>query len=1101
MKLQCIKVFLLLTAALFWSACVKDLPEPSEGGEGGMVDVVLSFGSPASTDVTVSTKGELGIVRESNVFNMYVLIFSGNADGSKKLYGHYFDGNNLNQSSLSNYWTVENMATKSSPATNGTLHIRTTQRSGCTIVAVANMNPNDLDVSASLLSTVTTFGDLKGIIATQVRSEVAANSGYFMMTGKVDNVNIEGDTEDSDDISKKSLVLKRLYAKVKFNVRIKKGAPISDFVPDKWEVFNVPTCCYLLERTGADCDAANSPEEFFSTGENGFETETLTTDSSDFYADGKTKVSSHGFTFYMMENRHAPASGISTYADRERQQKNNQTTHEGYCTTTNGDYVYASPYSTYVVLTGKLVMRTSSSGNDNATLDASVRYVIHLGDFSTDVTDFKTERNHCYEYTIYINGASDIRTEVENNDGSAGSYDEDEPGATGRVVVALEKFFDSDCHYSTQVISFHAAYMDPENISWYVETPFNPNGIGPEDIGDDLSQIDYKWVEFRLNTKDPSTGLYTDKRVKYKPHDPPAGAGWSWPPNSQMKDRTMYVNQLVDYLKAQKEKYDRGETDHEFDNDTGEGGPKISVTAFIDEYYYTRNPISGEYDPTLWKMVVNHPMRRLHILASSARSADGESTLIGSSFTIQQRSIQSIYAVQETADLHSAWGMEYTDDNYETGLADYWRNKSWEDCNNTSTTNGRLNTLKLWGVLNPDASVNPTERYWEDYLNLYGTNETAQLWDTEDPDNPDPSVYDYNYLRYSCLSRNRDNNGNDIIDADEIRWYMASDIQLIGVFMGAYGIEGDARLYQKTAAEQAGSGTSWRQHIIASNRYVFPAGSSELNSDEWRNSNKYPRVIWAEEGITGSNLNYSGSGQTPKFSTRCIRNLGYIMDGGVRKDITEAESEDPTVQPDQYITAVRKHLETDGSVTENYTGSYDDNTFYSFDCSRINLASLREPVDHELVGHDEFSKMACLSSAFETAPVSASSTITISSSYTFNGTTYNLNTYKGMNDYLDASFGGMDQNFSPCPQGYRLPNIREMAIIWNILSTYTTGDSAFLGSGSTTIPSRTHWSKGPEGTDKVHDAWGWGMINTKILMANPASNSHKITKPRCVKDL
>lgn len=46
---------------------------------------------------------------------------------------------------------------------------------------------------------------------------------------------------------------------------------------------------------------------------------------------------------------------------------------------------------------------------------------------------------------------------------------------------------------------------------------------------------------------------------------------------------------------------------------------------------------------------------------------------------------------------------------------------------------------------------------------------------------------EYNYLQYSCLTRNRDNNGNGIIDADEIRWYMPAIKQLVGLWMGANG--------------------------------------------------------------------------------------------------------------------------------------------------------------------------------------------------------------------------------------------------------------------------------------------------------------------------
>lgn len=1084
------------------------MPDSGSNSEGGMVDCVISFGSPKGATVDIGTKAELGIVRESNVFNIYLLIFEGNSSSSKKLYGHYFDGTNLNATTESNYWTVTNMTTANSPATYGTLHIKTASKAGCTIVAVANMNPNDLDVSAGLLSTIQTFGEIQNIVATQVRSEIAANSGFFLMTGQVDGVNIQGNAADANDISKKSLTLKRLYAKVTFNVRVarnpdqspsnqsKNNSLLRDFVPYTWQVVNVPTCSYLLPQAG---DAADTPEELFSTEELGFETETLTPNkTTDFYNDGVTPVSIHSFSFYMMENRHAPASGITEYADREKREKPVSYTPGTFFD--NGNYLYTNPLSAYVVLTGKIVMGVSASGNDNATLDADVRYEIHLGNFTADVTDFNTNRNYNYVYNIEIGGAEDIKAEVEAF--ASGEITEPEPGATGRVVVALEEVFDSDCHYSTQVISFHANYMDPVNISWYVETPFNPDGVGGTDVAEGraiLSQIDYKWVEFFVNEKDNSGSYYSDKRTIYKPHDYDFRDiyGNAIPPGD--KRRTMYVNELVEYLKGQKEQYDldKRKADPEdplydpdwtprndFDTDGGTDGPKISVTAFIDEYYYTKNPITGQYDPTLWKTVVNHPMRRMHILASSATSPDKESSLIGSSFTIQQRSIQSIYAVHEVAGLQSAWGMEFTDDELETGLALYWKNKDMEDCGNTSPTNGRLNSLKLWGVLNPDGTDNLNVQKWSDFLELDGTNETAQL------------KSDYNYLRYSCLSRNRDNNGDGIIDADEIRWYMASDIQLIGVFLGAYGIEGDARLYQRSAADMASSDKDkWRQHIVASNRYVY----TPAQQADWNNSNKYPRLVWAEEGVNGSNLNYSSqTEQTTVFSTRCVRNLGYYLDGGQRKDITLAE--DPTVEPDPYYILTRKHRESNGTVTSPYTGSYDTNTFYDFDCSRINTTSLREPVDHQLIGHDENSKMACLSSRFEAAPMVSAVDLGNYTSYTFNNKTYNLKAINELNQYLDDSFPNLDSNISVCPEGYRLPNVREISLMWTALAALTTGDTSYLGTGGDTngTPCRTHWSLGIEGSKKMSGKWGWGMSAQHLLMAN---NNHNFSKPRCVKDL
>lgn len=1084
MKRRLIDILFLLAAALFaWGCMEEKFESPSELGE-GEVDCVLTFGSPAGAHVDVSTKASLGLAQESNVFNIYLLIFDGNTSSSKKVYGHYFDGSNLNASSESNYWSVTNMTSKTDPATNGTIHFRTAKKAGCTIVAVANMNPDDLDVSPGRLSTIQTYGDLQNVVATQVRSEVAANSGYYLMTAETNGVNIQGNTSDPDDVSQKSLLLKRIYAKVTVNVRIAPGAQIRSFSPDKWQVMNVPTCSYLMERAGDD--AADTEAEFFSTDALGFETETVSTTQGDVYADGKnTQVSIHSFSFYMMENRKTPSSGILTYADRERREKPASYS-EGYFQ--NGDYLYTDPLSTYFTITGKLQMSVSAGGNSNATLDANVKYEIHLGNFSTDPADFNTERNHSYVYNIYINGAEDIKAEVEAFDGAEPLH-EDEPGATGRVVVALEEVFNSDCHYSTQVISFHVNYMDPDNISWYVETPFNPDGIGPEEVAD-LSMIDYKWVEFHVNDMAQDGTYYSDRRTVYLPHDYNFVDIDGNALDRLDKGRTMYVDELVDYLKAQKRQYEADQLalasdpsyvpKSDFDNDnSGTGGPKISVTAFVSEYYYTVNPLTGEYDPALWKDIVNHPMRRMHILASSAKSADGESDLIGASFTIQQRSIQSIYAVHDATDLTSAWGMEFTDDNYETGLSTYWKNKSFENNGNDSSTNGRLNTLKIWGLLNADGSDSGATLRWEDYLEINGTNETQKL---------KPA---YDYLRYSCLSRNRDNDGDGIIDPEEIRWYMASDVQLIGVFLGSYGIEGDARLYQKSASEQLGTNDNdWRQHIVASNR-----------TPGQTNSNDYARVIWAEEGITGSNLHYNSTGQTSKFSTRCVRNLGYHMEGGVRRDITLSVVDDPNVEPDLYVTMKRKHLGNNGE----FSGTYDDNTYYEFDCSRINTASLREPVDHELIGHDEFSKMACLSSAFETAPVSMSVSVEGMTSYLFNGKRYNLTRYKGLNDYLDACFGGLDTGFSVCPPGYRLPNIREMAVIWNLLAPLKTGDagnSGFLGHGDDNqVPSRSHWSKGVDGSDtKVSSAWGWGMMDNKILMAEPNAR-HSIKKPRCVKDL
>jgi hypothetical protein len=55
----------------------------------------------------------------------------------------------------------------------------------------------------------------------------------------------------------------------------------------------------------------------------------------------------------------------------------------------------------------------------------------------------------------------------------------------------------------------------------------------------------------------------------------------------------------------------------------------------------------------------------------------------------------------------------------------------------------------------------------------------------------------YRTLLHSILTRNRDNNGNGVIDAEELRWYITSLEQLYGLYIGELGMDADAKLYRK----------------------------------------------------------------------------------------------------------------------------------------------------------------------------------------------------------------------------------------------------------------------------------------------------------------
>lgn len=1084
--------WLLALLLIGFASCAREEILSDAGvADGGPVDVELSFGAGGLNAILV-TKSTLGEEAESAIYNMYVFMFD--SDGNK-FYGKLFDGDNLVAKSvtspaLSDWWTISNQSASANVAqTTGTLHIRSQAKgAGCKIVVVANIDAEMLNISAEQLKTVATFNELLDIKAT-LNQVIVSRSGRFPMTGFLENVSItrkEGD-EKKSIITPSNISLRRLDAKIVFNVRVAAGTQISSFSPITWNVVNVPKTCYLMERgaygtAGPFTDAGAGEDDFFESSPANFDSETPT---KDYYAGtDQHPILIHSFSFYMMENRLSakanPEGRGWLYTDRERQNKDNA----GKLT---GGFLYANDLSTYVEFSGRLQMAASDA--NASTLSAEVRYRVHLGDFGTSFSDFCIFRNHTYIYNITIRGVDDIRVEVEgvlDEEGHQTSPPEErDPGAMGEVSVSRETVLTSDAHYSTHVISFHAEYIDASRVTWDVVTPFNPKGASPTftNEGNEVTTgIDFEWVEFRLNDINPqNNSYYLTKRQLYRPRK---GT------NADPKNPTMTVSELVTFLKQQKANYNwnkehMNDSNFEpkpcrFDQDAN---PKIVVTAFVNEYYYETHPITGQYEPDLWKRVVNQPMRYMHILSETKTSADGESRVIGSSFTIEQKSIQSIYDVNAPG-LNSAWGCEHWDDEQNLQIVNncYWSSTDGTnaDRGNTSLSNGRENTLKEWELVNKsggnaifDQTSNP-KVWWRTYLDLDGDYNEPLLDST------------YRYLRYSCMARNRDNDGDGYIDEDEIRWYMASENQLMGLFLGSYGIEGDARLYQRDASQMESNNVDdWRQHVFASNRY----------SKGGNNSNNQARLIWAEEGLSGSSLgNYSIAtnhpDQTTQFSTRCVRNLGHDPSTGA--SITQSHA---SVEPDPVIVCNRMH-KTKGEYSEKVSANKMDNdVYYIFDCSRLNKASIRYYTGDELVRHNEFAEQACLYTRFESVSVNDSKQ-------------FSLQSIQEINNWLDSDENKGKAETPYCPKGYRLCNLRELIVLRYFIpdkdvSTYypkrpnSTKDMQNL--------TRTWWFFGGQQTNsklrKMSNYWGFAAGASKTQKASNSGDDHKTTSLRCVRDI
>ena len=1066
----------LVALLLLCCNCSDDamVEQGTVSGEKGWV--TLPFGHTEFEQVDITTRSTLGEVAESRVKDLYLFIF---VDG-KCVYNNYF-GDDARQATAyevqnagyKECWYVSNRSTTDNPDklypdgdntdTHGFIHIRSPKVTGGTLYLVANANAYTVNISPDKLSTVRTEDDLKKLTAA-LNGDVVTRYGYFPMVGKIDNVTINKSSIQANG-KNVQIPLERLDAKVQVNIKAATGhyymyagskQTVKDFTPESWRIVNVPKGAFLLE----DATAYDGVAGYFNSSEIGFET-IRTEDYTN--ADGETKKTSvHGFSFYMLENRYT-ATGESAITDgdfykRDLRNKNA----DGTYVASGKKWVHAPEESTYMEIKGFLSMEVGDIENEVQELGANVTYYIHLGDFNQSVNNYAIERNTCYTYNITIKGVNKIQVEVATSNDDEEGWDEPQPGAAGTIFVSQQASVLLDAHYSQYVSSIDVDNLDVNTMSWYVNTPFGKdgspklNGIDPDksptEYADALKDYDYKWIWFMIN---PYEGYDSDTEpataeTSYRiPEKNEAYSEYNqWYPGDACREKSlgtprklMNVEEFVTYMREQKTKHSQIPQE---DNIFRDG--KVFFTVFVDEFYYEKHPIEGETSPQdLWKQFVGQPNRLMHILCGSSLSLDGESSATNSVITIRQRSIQTPYnTTKSLAGLPTAWGCEVVD---ETEGHFWFYNTNTESTNYTPSVytalgftpnnidekNGRYNTACLWGVITSGNFNNSIQ--WRNFLTYHRGN--AQEGDMTD---------DY-FLRsekrgmlYVPLTRNRDNDGDGVVDADEIRWYIASIGQLNGLYMGEPGMKGDARLYPISRTTRTSNPTEgpftdvtdpWRIHIV----------SSTSNS-----AGNHPRRIWAEEGI--STENYGEKKGRAAHSIRCIRNLGMDFD-------SEDDARTSIIKRDEIPTPLIKseYISADGS--------------YQFDLSNINEDAIRSKTEKiELEVGDETSYMARVYYGFQTGE-----SVTVTGNY------------PGLKNMLDAGI-------SPCPEGYRTPNIREGALMALYCGNWSSGYYLV----------NSYYSLGDYGTNILyagHDSWIYQPFDGHVSMSDANWNSDKV---RCVRD-
>lgn len=1062
-------IILLLILGILPSCIEESLPV-DRNIEDGQTWVYLDF-SPQDAGI-VMTKEAQSAATENKIVNFHLFIFDN--DGNK-LYGKLFDetSQEADEEAVNNAaedaWWAEN---PSSGTNHGGVRFKAPEGQNLKIYIFANLNSDAVRISADLLNAnIQKEEDLNSFEA-YLNQETVNRISNFPMSGKMEGVTIDG----GEINAKWEFKLTRLDAKVKFRFITgtrtdKNGQKVSTFTPQQWRVINVPRTSYIIEseKDSGDVPETADPSEYgtyaskyFDTGYVNFEEFPSNTES--------------GFTFYMLENRLTPKkTDFTSYNDRSKQEKVQDGIYKGLnishkVTYVNSkgqeivkdmrDFVNANDFSTYVLVTGRVDMDLV---NDDAgqVLCGEVEYLIHLGDWSmtnegdswdedvyTGVTNYETKRNTSYVYTVTVNSVDNIRVEVET---AETTNTENQPGATGEITIAKEEIALCDAHYASKTMVFHAKnfYEAGESVAdqltWAVKTPFCDGMPKKTSTGEDNPEgLDYQWVRFRLNMKDATGSYYETRRRLYTTRlferktayqenedvdNTPGLAGYH-------NDGVMDIIGLVKYIKEQVRLYDHyrklgGVNTSDFDNPDNFDEAKICVTAFIDEYYYPAHPLTGKVSTGFWKEFVNQPDRSLHILCNSNVSLDGESRATGSVITIQQRSIRTIYnTALDQVELETAWGLEQVDE-YE-GI---WE---WGAGNDGSTDNfnGLRNSLRSWGLCNTNSNTFITDENWDSYMNIEVDNEVPQLDD------------DKSRLRYSCLTRNRDNNGNGIIEREEIRWYTASISQLIGLYVGEGVVPPIAKLYNRSAADRNNNtrqnyadGTSgtylpWMQHVISSTH----------------NGNT-PILIWAEEGISTGNANADQEGANKYMSVRCVRNLGMPEDHALN------------VLPQDYI---EKAVADDKTVT--------------FSTRFLNKDATRDYVSGELPVHYENSITNYLPDQFEVY---------------YQGTSGTNRSFEAYNMAITDAIDEGETN-PYCPAGWRLPNQRETAVMfYYMIGKNPDGTSSNENNMGSTM-TRTRWSFGANGmySFRIANKYGFKCTGTTITVNNDAINA-----ARCVRDI
>ena len=438
-----------------------------------------------------------------------------------------------------------------------------------------------------------------------------------------------------------------------------------------------------------------------------------------------------GMSFYLLENVQNAKNHAASQKDREK-----------HVSAGDQSFLNAPENGTYVVIKGIYNGPISALASDEISSEVSstqvsgeVSYTIHLGDFSTTAggyDNYSVRRNTKYIYNVKITGVKSIYTEASVSSDDYGKYDS---GAEGTLInlSAGTTNITVDSHFETIMVKMPSGTSAKE-YSLKLDTP---KGEFIYTQNSDTTAADVSWIKF------------------IKP-----GSSTSLPSYNRANSTNIF-GLLADMRKngANGGDYYIAEGDYYY------------TAAFLDEYYYRDLKLA---------QFVNAPEREMTLATTIAVSPDGKSSYaVTPIFSIRQQSIKSMYnlALEDSDSSFNPFGIEIL----EEFSAVTWNGTKYVDDSsdsNSSETNGRSNFSKI-----------VSGGQWGDYVNSvhFGHFDNSTLLHSD--------AMKINYARSQCLSRNRDENGNGTIDADEIKWYLPALQQTLTIWYGYPSLGNDAKLF------------------------------------------------------------------------------------------------------------------------------------------------------------------------------------------------------------------------------------------------------------------------------------------------------------------